>query len=545
MKIKLLSSKTINKIATGEVIDRPVSVVKECIENAIDAGASNIQIDMMRGGRSLISVSDDGDGITKDDLLLAITRHATSKLNDENIDKISYMGFRGEALASMATAGQLILQSKQGIDGWQINGDTMDITPVAHRKGTTVKVQNLFHSMPNRIRFLKPESSEIVACTNLINAIAIAHSNICFSLNHNDKSILNFNSKSNRIFEVLGQDFINNALYFDTGEYYQDMSRIRLHGHISVPTYNRKTYNNMFLFVNKRLVKDAFLQKLVRTAYFNTLPEGMNPSVALFLDLPIECVDVNVHPHKTEVRFTNENLVRDIVIQSIRNTIQNAKTRVILSSKPKASQLELHDSGCSYHDTKKNSAELKQEYLGIARFQIQNKYIVAENASGLILVDQHAAHERIVLEHIKCCNKISSQPLLIPITHDFGKAANEFIMSLNLQMIGIGLSSEDFTIINIHSIPLLPGNVDVIELLYDIINDSELFSEVFQVHVNKILQKVACHSSIRAGRQMNLNEMNALLRLIEKTSFGSQCVHGRPTYIELSIHTLNKMFERE
>ncbi len=547
VKIQLLSESTINKIATGEIIDRPLSVVKELVENAIDSGANRILINLERGGRTLISVSDNGVGINKDSLELAITRYATSKLPDEDISNIQYMGFRGEALAAMAVAGKLIISTKtnDSNDAWMIEGNGF-IKPTSHKCGTTVELRDIFCSIPNRIRFLKAESAEVVACKGLIEAFALAHSNIKFQLIHNGKDI--FNSTDNIITEVFGEDFSENTIEFDTGDYYKDISRVRLYGHLSIPTYNRKSNNKILTFVNKRLIKDNFINKLIRQAYFNTLPERITPSLALFIDIPTKCIDINIHPNKSEVRFSDERIIRDIIINSIRDTIRHVQTRNINYIKRRSLNnrletpytnlsLELRDIDniTTYRATQSNTSK--------AIFQIADKYIVAHKGDSLVIVDQHAAHERIVLEQI---NKIQFkvQNFLIPVEHDFGKAENDMIMSMCEKLLKIGITVELKEKILINSAPLIPGNLDVVALLEDIVNNELMWEEVFNSHADEILKKVACYSSIRTGRKLSLAEMDNLLLLIETTDFGSQCIHGRPTYLELNTRTLDKLFER-
>lgn len=582
MKIKLLSPVTISKIATGEVVDRPLSVVKELLENSIDAEATDIVLNMSRGGRSIISISDNGSGIDKKDLLLAVTRHATSKLIEEDIANILHMGFRGEALASIATAARLHITSRtENCDqAWKIKLDdgpeAFDkalLAPAAHSIGTTVEVFDLFCFMPSRVRFLKPESSEVVACTELVNSLAIVHPHIRFSFNHNNKPIIEMSHSDDmqrRIGEIFGNEFIENAVYFDTGENYREINRIRLYGYVSIPTNNRNSNSKILTFVNKRLVKDNFLNKLVRVSYFNTLPEGITPSVILFFEMPVKCVDVNIHPNKSEVRFSDEKLIREIVINSIRDAIRNVKTttkipqKIVQTQKPveelrQPSQLNLHtefkveaqqdimksnEIKTSYSSVNRDQS-ISNGYLGLAKFQIANKYVVSENEKGLVIVDQHAAHERIVLEMI---NKkdFGTQKLLMPLEFNLGSAATELLMSISedLKKIGITISSENSSIVLLHSMPLLPGSIDIELLLQDIVNDSEGYIEILKHHQDKFLTKMACYSSIRAGRKLTLMEMDNLLRLIEKTDFASQCIHGRPTYTELSIKYLDRLFER-
>jgi DNA mismatch repair protein MutL len=561
VRIQLLSEQTINKIATGEIIDRPLSAVKELVENAIDAGATECCINLERGGRTLISVSDNGHGISQDNLELAITRYATSKLPDENISNIQYMGFRGEALAAIATAGKLKITTKRqgSTDAWMIdlgNGvNKIEIKPISHRQGTTVEVTDLFCFMPNRVRFLKPESSEVVACKNLIGALALGNPEIKFQFIHNQNEILN--SRDNILDELLGEDFLRNAIPFDIDNDYRDSMQIKLNGYVSIPTYNRSVRNKIFTFVNKRFVRDNFINQLIRQAYFNTLPPGLNPSIILFIELPPHCIDVNIHPNKSEVRFSDERLISNAVINSIRNTIKNARTANInrVMNKPMHIRnnithtnlpLELRDIqsevGAQPIDTASYGNNNVQ--LGQAILQIADKYVIAQKNNSLIFVDQHAAHERIVLEQMKRIEfKVAN--FLLQIEYDFGPAENALIMSMssNLQSIGIKVTLNNNKIL-VHSAPAIPGNLDIITLLKDIIENCVVWEEVFKNHLDEILKKVACYSSVRAGRKLTQSEMQNLLFLIETTPFSSQCIHGRPTYLELDIKTIDKLFER-
>ena len=547
--IKLLSNSTINKIAAGEVIDRPFAVVKELIENSLDAASTTIHISMKRGGRTEITVNDDGCGIRSEELQLAISRHTTSKLYDEDINNILYMGFRGEALAAIATAGKVSLTSRTHDSHCGYSIDVVDnlislAQPKAHNVGTTVTVQNLFYSLPNRLRFLKSEMFETISCTELIKAFAIAYPNIKFTFEHNDKLIIDtiHNTLEQRVGMILGNDFLENSLYFDTGINYKYLHNIKLCGYIAIPTHNRtKQYTN-FTYVNKRLVKDKLLNKLIKAAYSNTIPDNIQPSVVLFLDLPIQCVDVNIHPNKSEVRFNDENIIRDIVIQTIKDILYNTKTtnkipQKIVQDHNQYKQLNFDTLSDNNHD---RNNTLNSVYLGIPQFQLNAQYVIAENTKGIVIIDQHAAHERIVLEQLNK-EKISIQYLAIPITITH----NDLLLSLadSLQAVGINITTDDMTIY-IHSIPALPGGLDVVSLIDDILADPIQISETINNYTNQILRKIACHSSIRAGRELNFEEMNNLLRLIENTAFSSQCVHGRPTYIELPRNYLDKMFER-
>lgn len=559
MKIQLLSEQTINKIATGEIIDRPLSVVKELVENAIDAGATHCSINLERGGRTLISVSDNGCGISKDDLQLAITRYATSKLPDENISNIQYMGFRGEALAAIATAGKLKISTKTCESSnafmMDLSNGASQIKPISHRQGTTVEVQDLFCFMPNRIRFLKPESSEVVACKNLIGALALGNPQIKFQFIHNQKEILN--GRDNILDELLGEDFLQNAIPFDTGEYYKDIIRLKLNGYLSIPTYNRSTRNKIFTFVNKRFIRDNFINQLIRQAYFNTLPAGINPSIILFIELPTECIDVNIHPNKSEVRFSDERLISNAIINSIRDRIKDARSISINRIENKSIDnrhniaymnlpLELRDieSEIEINDIHRIKNSNNKVQLGQAVLQIADKYVIARKNNSIILVDQHAAHERIVLETIKDMD-FKVQDFLVQLEYDFGDTENALLISMSskLRSIGIKITLNNNKIL-IHSAPAIPGHLDIITLLKDIIENEVVWEEIFKNHLDDILKKIACYSSVRAGKKLTQPEMQSLLSLIETTEFSSQCIHGRPTYLELDITTIDRLFER-
>ena len=348
MTIKILNATTINKIAAGEVVDRPLSVVKELVENAIDAKATKIIINLKKGGRSLISVTDNGVGIPKDELCLALTRHATSKLNEDDFTNILFMGFRGEALASIATAARIKITSciQDAEHGWSISIDDgpkimnealviANPQPAKHQRGTTVEVFDLFCFMPNRIRFLKSEQFEIATCVEMLHGLAIANENIAIQLIHDDKEIFEVGKKinedndlENRIHEIFNNSFMENAIFFDTN---QEHDNTRLYGYVSVPTHSRNKANKLFTFVNKRLIKDNFLNKIIRAAYFNTIPHDYHPAIVLFIEIHPKSVDVNVHPSKAEVRFSDEKLIRGLIIQSIRDAIAKAKTSTILN----------------------------------------------------------------------------------------------------------------------------------------------------------------------------------------------------------------------
>ncbi len=645
MTIKILQDTTINQIAAGEVVDRPLSVVKELVENSIDANATEIVVTLDRGGRTLISVSDNGDGIHNNELGLALTRHATSKLTDDDLSNILHMGFRGEALASIATVARVAItsRSKDSEQAWAVRIDdgptsrvpvTIQPTPASHPQGTTVEVKELFCFMLNRVRFLKSEQVEVAACVELLNAIAVAHDNISVRMIHNGKTVFDVgnkligkdNSLQQRIGEVLGDEFIENAIYFDTNDktFATENEKIRLYGYVSVPTHNRSKTSKLFTFVNKRFVRDNFLNKTIRVSYFNTLPQEHHPTVVLFLEVPVRSVDVNIHPNKAEVKFSDEKLIRGKIIQTIRDAISKARASTSISSTmisnvqknidqqqsikqdtqyQSATQkypLPLYDNiehnavssffnnthsddnkkvfikdtttsdilqcadtttSDTQHHTNTNSI-ISKNALGTPIFQLGLKYIIAVNDKGLVIVDQHAAHERIIFQqqhystyqqqtttpetlHDSATSTIPVQNLLVPIAVNFGAAHNDLLITNTniLSRVGISISDNKNEVL-VHSVPVIPGSIDIISLLGDIVSDIDTYREIIESHTEKIYSTIACHSSIRAGRKLDISEMDMLLRLIEQTDFASQCNHGRPTYIELPITYIDKMFER-
>lgn len=634
MSIRVLTTNTINKIAAGEVVDRPLSVVKELVENSIDAGATEIEVEISRGGRNFISVTDNGKGIKKDEIELALERHATSKLKEEDISNIQYLGFRGEALPSIAAVSKLKIMSKnfECNEAWEIEvigGEKSNLKPISRNVGTTIQVKDLFFSTPARLKFLKSEASETSASIELLNKLALSRENISFKLISNDKVIVDTKSQdvsilnsSQRLEDIIGKKFIDNAIKFSIED-----EETKVYGYASIPTYNAATSLNQHFFINKRFVKDKVLSIAVKAAYRNLIPHNRFPQIALYLDIDPKFVDVNVHPTKAEVRFRDGQKIKSIIINAIRTAISKAelmsnkelandavrffKPQGTFYTKPRednnkavdklfvnnekptkqhglknlihsheaiiGEDIDLHSSESKDNDKEisdkkndekylsnfiKNEIEhrniednkniLNEEYpLGFAKCQIDKTYIVAEKSGSLILVDQHAAHERLTLEKIKIQlkkGKVESQILLIPEIVELGKVLTEEIVQKKdrLKVFGLIIERNGISQILIRQIPSIFQNLDINSFVKSIAENIYLFDDIELIYekIEEIWGNIACHSSIRAGRVLNLEEMNALLRQIEQTSFSEQCNHGRPTFIKLEMKDIRKIFER-
>ena len=624
MVIRVLSTNTINKIAAGEVIDRPLSIVKELTENSIDAKASEISIEIRRGGRNFISIMDNGKGIKKEELSIALERHATSKLNEEDINNIQFLGFRGEALPSIASVSKMRIASRVEGDsnGWEINisgGQKSDIKPIAHSVGTYIEVQDLFFTTPARLKFLKSEASETSACIELVNKLALSRENIGFKLFSNEKKIIDTMGQSasilesnKRVHDILGKIFIENTIKFDS-----EYDGIKVYGYTSIPTFNVATSINQYFFINKRIVKDKVLSIAVRIAYRNLIPHNRSPQILLYLDIDPKLVDVNVHPTKAEVRFRDEQKIRSIIIDAIRSAITGSNIRSSTKASSETTKLfhpikqakaTIHDQlyiqeGQKKHkqtlsdlikrhetelgknaiytkpsDTVKDArvaerskedkyisdfvkdelskkesiaGEKKDCQLGFAKCQIDKTYIVAERNDCLILVDQHAAHERLVLEKIKQQlkdGKVISQGLLVPEIVDLGQVLTERIIEKieNLQKLGLKIERNGISQVLVRQVPAILQDLDIKSFVEAIAENIHLFDDmdIIQQKIDEIWGNIACHSSIKAGRVLNIQEMNALLREMEKTPLSGQCNHGRPTFIKLKLNDIKKIFER-
>ena len=607
--IRLLPNDLINKIAAGEVIERPASAVKELVENSIDAGATKIEIIMRNGGRTFISVTDNGCGMSKRDLVLAVERHATSKLPTDDLDSISTLGFRGEALPSIGAVSRLTIKtrSKDMDTGWSINvngGAIKAMVPSSVKIGTQVEIRDLFYATPARLKFLKTDRTETGRTIEVIRRIAMVNPNISFTLNDGTRTNIRFNGAQgtlpniqlSRIGEVLGRDFEENSLLIEA-----EREGFILTGYAGLPTLNKRTSSHQFLFVNGRPVQDKLLYGAVRAAYSDFLAYDRHPFVVLFLNAPGSTLDVNVHPAKSEVRFQEPGLVRGLIIGALKktlteagyqtsSTVSNAALGILNKSISKVAPTDARSPGHYYktrepsqnnylpssfanneianrhldlnsapmartdspsHQSSESLNEMASFPLGAAQAQLHKNYIVAQTNEGLVIVDQHAAHERLVYEKMKIDLKeggIKRQVLLIPEVVDLENVKIQRLLELKDDFARLGLVLEEFGegAILVREIPSILGDINVKNLVIDIVDELEEFgsSTVLEDKLGHICGTIACHSSVRSGRTLRVEEMNALLREMEATPHSGQCNHGRPTYVELKLSDIEKLFGR-
>ena len=578
-RITQLDQRLSNQIAAGEVVERPASVVKELVENALDAGASRIVIDVEAGGTRLIRVRDDGCGIHQDDLALALARHATSKISElKDLAAIETLGFRGEALASIASVSRLHLVSNTGADssgGWGVMAAGADMTaelkPAAHPRGTTVEVKDLFYNTPARRKFLRTERTEFLRVEEVVRKISLSHSQVAFTLTHNGRTLGQYsgNDESARVAGIFGQAFLENALYFS-----EERGGMELRGWIGLPTWSRSQADQQFFFVNGRIIRDKLITHAVRQAYADVLFHGRHPVYGLFLSINPALVDVNVHPTKHEVRFRESRDVHDFLFRTIHRVIADARPDegpapvypgVAAEQSPR--QAPMSFGRPVGHEVSERAAVYQQMFardpeplpdgndvmppLGFALAQLHGVYILAENASGLILVDMHAAHERITYERMKsACDEegIRSQPMLVPLTLAVSEQETALIDQHGESLLALGVdidvASEESIIVR--SVPTLLARGDVERLVRDLLSDLSEYgrSNRIEQHRDEILSTMACHGSVRANRKLSVPEMNALLRDMERTERSGQCNHGRPTWCELSMKELDSLFLR-
>ena len=607
--IRLLPPDVVNRIAAGEVIERPAAVVKELVENAIDAGARRIDAVVRNGGRSYIAVTDDGCGMGRKALSLAVERHATSKLPDDDLVNISTLGFRGEALPSIGAVSRLKIATRETEtdSGWSIHvhGGLRGIPgPAPMPGGTKVEVFDLFYATPARLKFLKSERSEQQAVCDTINRLAMAHPEIGFSLRGDGERPLialpvntgdMFDVRLTRLSAILGKDFADNAVRVDAMR-----DGIRLTGHIGVPTLHRGTARHQYLFVNGRPVKDRLMTGAVRGAYRDFLARDRHPLVALFLDIPPAEVDVNVHPAKTEVRFRDSGTVRGLIVSALRHALAEAGHRAsstvsdaaLGSFRPSNGAAPSHAPGHPFNGHRPafdGMAEATTEWqgpdaaqqpatdafdgvsapsaqsvearevddttfdnpLGAARAQVHRTYIVSQTVDGIVIVDQHAAHERLVYEEMKAAlanGGVQRQGLLIPEVVELDDDAANALIARRGDLAELGLAIEKFGggAIVVREYPALLGDGDIQGLVRDLADEVVDLGGDFSLKekLDEVCGTIACHSSIRAGRPMNGDEMNALLRQMEATPHSGQCNHGRPTYVELKLDDLERLFGR-
>ena len=592
MNIRLLSPTTINRIAAGEVVERPASAIKELVENSIDAQATNIELIISNGGLTFFSVTDDGIGMKPDELSLSVERHATSKLPNDSLENISTLGFRGEALPSIGSVSRMKISSraKQSVNAWMIKiegGTKSEVLPCALSQGTSIEVSDLFFSTPARLKFLKTAKTENSHCIDVIKRLAMAHPEISFIVRDDNRSLLKlskstedlFSSRLQRLDAIMGNQFAENALLIDS-----ERENIKVTGHIGLPTLNRGNSSLQFLFVNGRPVKERILYGAVRGAYRDFLAHDRHPLLALFLDIPPDQLDINVHPAKTEVRFENPGIIRGLIVSALKHALAEAGHRAATNtSKFALGAMHTEYEKKSYNNSHHNFLQpLKQfatdskflnqldlspsaknideqgpennhsEYpLGVARAQLHKTYIVSQTQNSIVIVDQHAAHERLVYESMKNALKkegVIRQGLLIPEIIELETAATELILHWAEQLAELGLVVESFgknTII-VRETPALLGEVDVKGLINNLADDLAEIEEAATLHekLSHVSATMACHSSVRAGRSLNGEEMNALLRQMENTPHSGQCNHGRPTYVELKLSDIEKLFGR-
>lgn len=607
--IKQLDEAAINRIAAGEVIERPSSAAKELIENSIDAGATSILVDVADGGKTLIRVTDDGCGITPTDLPLAVSRHATSKLNSNDLFNISTFGFRGEALPSLGAVSRLSIKTKgMETDAAELTVDAgiiSEIKPIALNQGTVIELRDLFYATPARLKFLRTDRTELQEINKIVKSLSIAYPYISFKLRDisQNKDRLLFNTASEtgandtalkkRISRVLDPSFVENSCAIKA-----ERENFKLSGYAALPTFSRGSTNLQHIFINQRPVKDKILIGAVKAAYSDFLAKDRYPAVVLFLECDPHFVDVNVHPSKLEVRFREPGLVRGLVISAIRHALAEAGHRAsstiagtalgaikVNNSFPSSIyQMEPNKNGFKnlapdsifkrvepdqidsfgnqqFEELKAPTGNLSnndsedqlssQFPLGAARGQVHENYIIAQTEDSVVIVDQHAAHERLVYEKLKkqmAASSVARQVLLIPEIIELSSSDITTLITAKAQLFKSGLVLEEFgdNAIIVHETPALLGDFNVKSLILDIMDElsNSGNSKKLEEEITSILSRTACHGSIRSGRRLNQEEMNALLREMEVTPYSGQCNHGRPTYIELKLKDIERLFGR-
>jgi len=596
--IHLLSDQLISQIAAGEVVERPASALKEILENSLDAGASNIQVQLLQGGIKQIRVIDDGKGIAKDDLALALTRHATSKIASlDDLEAVASLGFRGEALASIASISRLHLTSReqQQAHAWKVSSEGADIgtvQPAALDIGTIVEANDLYFNTPARRKFLKTEATEFAHCEEVFRRLALSRPDVTWLLQHNGKVIARFaaGSPEKRIVDLLGEEFAQHAFSLD-----QQAAGLRLWGMSAQPTFSRSARDSQYVFVNGRFVRDKVLNHAIRQAYQDVLHHERHPAYALFFELNPTLVDVNVHPAKIEVRFRESQAVHQFIFHALHRALASpvqannpdgvAATSGLANSSAVANtpypsypqggmqqkfNLSAHQNTMSAYA--EMFAPLKQAFaqpndaaavlpaeqehpLGFALAQLHGVYILAQNQQGMIIVDMHAAHERIMYEQLKNAlaeNRIATQQLLIPQSFQADPLEMATVQDLlksnqqHLHQLGFDIAVLSPTTLAVRAVPSLLQDADAVALARAVLQDIREYgaSQVLTERRNEMLATMACHAAVRANRQLTITEMNALLRDMENTERSGQCNHGRPTWFQLSMRDLDQMFMR-
>jgi len=605
--IRQLDEAAANRIAAGEVVERPASAVKELVENALDAGASRIDVAYADGGKTLIRITDDGCGMTAEDLPLALSRHATSKIDGSDLLNIHTFGFRGEALPSLGAVGRLTLTSRaEGFEAATITvsgGAIGPVRPAALNRGTVVELRDLFHATPARLKFLRTDRSEAGAIADVVKRLAMAEPYVGFTLRDvsggSEREIFRadaeqgelFGALARRLGKGLGRAFHDNALPLDA-----EREGIRLTGYAALPTYSRGAAVEQFLFVNGRPVRDRMLLGALRAAYMDVLSRDRHPAAALFLSCDPERVDVNVHPAKAEVRFREAGVPRGLIVTGIRHALAQAghrasstvatatlgamrpevtpdlPPRIYQMDRPSpgairssyAAQAPLAPERFAFDEAPSpfvpsaraeappvETPELTRNPLGAARAQLHENYIVAQTERGMVIVDQHAAHERLVYERLKRQMEergVAAQALLIPEIVELSPSDAARLLDLAEELAHLGLGIEPFggSAIAVRETPAILGEIDAGALLRDVLDEVADMgdSQQLRARIDAVLSRMACHGSIRSGRQMRVEEMNALLREMEATPLSGQCNHGRPTYVELKLSDIERLFGR-
>lgn len=618
MTIRLLPDTLINQIAAGEVIERPASAVKELVENALDAGATRIEVTLKAGGKTLLVVEDNGKGMSREDLSLAVERHATSKLPSDDLFNVRFLGFRGEALPSIASVSKMkiLTRRKEDDNGWEIEikgGVKSDIAPTAKPLGTRIEVRDLFYATPARLKFLKADTAETGACADILSRIALANPDVAFYLYADEKKKIAlppangdlFDARLRRAAEVMGREFSENALKVE-GE----RSGIKLTGLVSLPTYNKANTLSQYLFVNNRPVRDKLLLGALKGAYAGVLENARYPACVLFLEVDPMYVDVNVHPTKAEVRFFDQQGVRSLIVGAVRaallkgdqrssarldinelskteermpafsaelpaSVLANIPTTLILREEPRdyptastpapfisQSRPTTHTAHTQMLPDLEHALSVRTEEpaepdladigpLGVAKAQFHDTYILSQTEDALILIDQHAAHERIVLERLKAAmtkgEKLPSQIMLLPEVIDLSLTQKAALAGEFADLKKLGLVLEDFgNGVLVREVPALLKDANLKKMITDLADEMAEWgaTNVVEDKINHIAATMACHGSVRAGRRLNIAEMNHLLREMEQTPHAAQCNHGRPTYIRLDVAELEKLFHR-
>ena len=593
MSIRRLPPELINRIAAGEVVERPASALKELVENSLDAGASQLSVRLAAGGLELIEVADDGCGMGPDEMRLALERHATSKLTGDAIDQVTSFGFRGEALPSIASVSRLTLESRvRNADGWRIeidHGVAAGEGPAALPPGTRIKVAGLFDKVPARRKFLRSPRSEYAACLDAVKRLAMARSDVGFTLDHDGRRVLSLQPADPpaRVAQLLSHELDRHGVGIDCAR-----DGLRLTGVISLPTFNRGVADQQFLFVNSRPVKDRLLVGALRAAYRDLIARDRHPIAALFVEVPLDEVDVNVHPAKTEVRFRDPSAVRGLIVGGLRHALDEESQRSAAREQAAAPVMwtssATYDEQLTRHPRESGDPAQNENWvpafagmtnvteahrlfdhapaaraepavepvpsfpLGVARGQVAATYIVAEAEDGLVIVDQHAAHERLVLERMRAAREggaVARQALLIPEVVELDEPECDRLEAAVSELSNMGLDIERFgpTAMLVRAVPAALGKTDVANLLADLAAEiAELGGPLsLRDKLDHVAATIACHGSVRAGRILSVAEMNALLREMEVTPRSGQCNHGRPTWVKLGHGEIEKLFGRK